>query len=308
MKPKQPFIWIMLCAMALAACSDGAPSASTGSSESTPGHSAPPTEQHGQASDGEQGSGSGSGGQATPAGGEQGHSGGGSPAATPGGGPQTADAGSGVCVNAYLPVIAGATWTFRWSTAAFTETLADSITAVQRDGFTLTSQFPGLTRTRNWVCRSEGLVMLEYIGGAAGGTATGQSNGQYETTGVRGVTLPSALTPGDQWSQAFDIRGVRTLSDGQTSTTEGTVTYAFQAIGTESVTVPAGTFEAMRIQVDTTMDLTVSSATTSTPATFTLGGSDWYAPGVGWVMSASSGTMFGQPYSQTIELTSYSIP
>jgi hypothetical protein len=72
----------------------------------------------------------------------------------------------------------------------------------------------------------------------------------------------------------------------------------FQAIGMESVTVPAGTFNAMR--VDFTMAWT--SGGEGLDMTYLI--TDWFVENVGLVKT-SAGADFG---GYSLELVSYSIP
>jgi len=74
---------------------------------------------------------------------------------------------SGVCANDYYPVREGATWSYKSTgSMAGDYSFTDTITSVQDNGFTLTSQFGSLTRTQEWACDEDGLKALELGGGA----------------------------------------------------------------------------------------------------------------------------------------------
>lgn len=213
------------------------------------------------------------------------------------------------CANPYNPVVQGATWTYT-TNSDMVETFSyiDTISGLSEDGYTLTSQFPELTRVQKWACAVEGLVALQFGGGPEGSLSTEGSSAQFETLQVSGVTLPANISPGDTWSQSFEIQGKHTLPGDQTATSTGTVTYNFQAIEIESVSVPAGTFQAMKIQVDTNMAFTIALQGLEVPTTIAGTITQWYAPGVGWVKSVEKSSISGDSTTSTNELISYSIP
>ena len=222
--------------------------------------------------------------------------------------PTAGVAGGGECTNPYYPVLSGASWTYSGSGGpAGAYAFTDTISQVGADGFTLTTQFSELTRTQEWSCTPEGLVALQY-GGGSGSIATTGSTATYDTTSVTGVTLPASIKPGDTWTQTYEIQGEQTLGDGQLGTSTGKIKSDFRAVGMESVSVSAGTFEALRIDTELLMELTVTVSGITVPTTITSSGSMWYAPGVGWVKSISSGTLMEQAYMDTIELTAYTLP
>jgi hypothetical protein len=84
------------------------------------------------------------------------------------------------------------------------------------------------------------------------------------------------------------------------------VNTACTTAGTESVKVPAGTFDTVKITCQSnqvaTVTLTVGGSTG--PITTIQDSTQWYARGVGLVQTVNS----GDAGSETIQLTSYSIP
>jgi len=86
-------------------------------------------------------------------------------------------------------------------------------------------------------------------------------------------------------------------------TSTGTVESRFEALGVESITTPAGTFQAVKIREETreTGSGTIGGATlnsTSESITFY-----WFVDGVGRVRTETTGSRM-----ETTELQSYSIP
>lgn len=211
----------------------------------------------------------------------------------------------GVCDNAYYPVREGSQWSYQSTgSPAGAYSFTDTITDLEADGFTLTSQFDGLTRTQAWACRPEGLVALQFGGGAL----TSQNLAlQVETENASGVTYPTEIAAGDQWEYALDFTGTMDIA-GNAGAAQGNVRNDFQALGVESVTVPAGTFSAMKIQVDTTLDISVSFQGINVPVAFSGSYTYWFVEGVGWVKAEGSGDMGGQAFTETIVVQWFNIP
>lgn len=214
----------------------------------------------------------------------------------------------GLCSNPLFPVKLGATWSYT-GTSSFAGDygFTDTITDVREDGFTLTSQFDDVTRTQEWTCKPEGLASLTFGGGAAGGIITNGIQMELTTSNVQGINLPKTVSAGDQWPYSLDFEGDMQIS-GTPADTQGTAIFDFNAVGEESVTVPAGTFNAMKIHVDMVLDMQISLSGLTSPVTFTSPVDLWFAPGVGWVKAVSSGELLGTSFDETIELQSYAIP
>jgi len=214
----------------------------------------------------------------------------------------------GACTNSLYPIVNGAMWTYAGTggpTGPYSYT--DTITDVHTEGFALTSVFNNdLTRTQEWTCAPEGLVALQ-LPGAAGSLTADQFQAQFETGNIQGITLPVSVSPGDQWPFSMSIKGA--LNAGAaTAQADGDAIFAFHAIGTESISVPAGTFNAMRVDTVLTLDFTATVSGLLVPLKLTLNGTSWYAPDVGMVKTVTSGDMAGTSFNDTLELQSYNIP
>ena len=228
------------------------------------------------------------------------------PVTTEGGGMPVA--GTGQCANAYYPVREGSTWMYQ-STGSPTGSYSftDTITSVREDGFTLTTQFNDLTRTQEWSCTPEGLVALQLGGAPAAAINSQGSQLELEVNNVSGVTFPSAIEAGDQWQHNIDFTGKMNIADQEGEAT-GNAQSSFSAIGIESVTVPVGTFDAMKIQINTTLNISVSFQGLNVPVTFSGSYNYWFVQGVGWVKASGNGDIGGQSFTETIELQGYNIP
>jgi hypothetical protein len=222
--------------------------------------------------------------------------------------PPTAAAAEGLCTNAFYPVRDGATWTYKSTgSPAGDYSFTDTITSARQDGFTLSTQIAGLTVAQEWTCSPEGLVALQ-LGGAPAAMLTAQNiRLSLETKNLNGVTFPSQVKAGDQWQQTADVDGnVSMGNEGGKAT--GTAQLNFNALGNESVTVPAGTFDAMKVKVDTTLDVKVTYGVLSIPIKFTVRYTYWFVPDVGWVKATGNGSLMGTSFSETTELQSYNVP
>jgi len=215
---------------------------------------------------------------------------------------------AGLCTNAYYPVREGATWGYQGtSTATEDYAFTNTITSTRSDGFTVTVEFDNLTLTQEWACTPDGILALEMGGGGAGTLRTDNINLVVDTQNASGITYPNEILPGDTWEHTLDFTGTMDIS-GTPAEASGDTTYDYTAIEVESVTVPAGTFDAMKVEVVTTINIKAVFQGTEVPVTVTSTATNWYAQGVGWVKSISTSDMAGITSTDTVELQSYSIP
>ena len=220
----------------------------------------------------------------------------------------TPAAAEGLCTNAYFPVREGATWSYESTgSPAGDYSYTDTVTSVRADGFTLNSQIEDVTRTQEWSCKPEGLVALQLGGPSAATLNTQNMQLNLSVNNVSGVTFPSEITTGKEWQHMLEFEGAVDIG-GTSAEATGAAESNFTALGTESVTVPAGTFDAMKIQVDSTITINASFQGVSMPVTFTAKYIFWFAQGVGSVKAEGTGEIAGTSFSETIELQSYNIP
>ena len=132
---------------------------------------------------------------------------------------------------------------------------------------------------------------------------SGGGSVDFQTTALEGVTMPASLNPGDSWSQSLTLEGTQTVNS-ETLPVSNHVTQACTAVGVESVTVPAGTFDAMRVDCQVNMNITIDISGSPFTTPITLNNTNWYALKVGLVKTVSTGSGL----DSTTELTSYSIP
>ncbi|MDD2921422.1 MAG: hypothetical protein PHQ36_03980 [Anaerolineales bacterium] len=216
---------------------------------------------------------------------------------------------SGSCENALFPVKQGAIWTYASAggpNGSFAYT--DTITEVRADGFTLTSQFAGALRAQDWLCHSDGLQALQIGGGSAAGISTQGITADLATLEVHGVSLPREMGQGAQWQYGLTMQGAMAMPGDQQSPSQGSYSVTMQELGSETITVPAGVFDAVRIQANSNMEVMTDFQGVPIPVKYNGVTLLWYAPGVGFVKSVENGDFSGTVFSITTELQSYNIP
>lgn len=207
------------------------------------------------------------------------------------------------CDNPYMPIVVGATWNYNLN-GPTSDTYVHSILSIEADGFTEQDVFAvGVTRQGKWKCENGNLIALNPSGGGSSSVTAEGTSVDFQTTALEGVTMPASLNPGDNWSQSITLEGTQTIN-GEAFPASNQTTQNCTAAGVESVTVPAGTFDAMRVDCVVTINISLEMSGTPMATTLSLNNTNWYALKVGLVKTISTGSGL----DSTIELTSYSIP
>ncbi len=207
------------------------------------------------------------------------------------------------CANPLLPIKAGATWNYKL-TGNISDTFTRSILAVDGSGFTDQDVFGnGVTRQGKWNCDNGSLIALDPSGGSSASVNTANVSVDFQTTELSGVTLPATINPGDTWTQSITLEGTQTINEVSIPAKNQT-TSTCTAIGIESVSVEAGTFEAMRFDCQTSINITVTMNGTEIPTVLNMNSNNWHAQNIGLVKTIAT----GEGVNSTIELVSYIIP
>jgi hypothetical protein len=205
---------------------------------------------------------------------------------------------AGPCQNPYYPVVAGASWTYQMS-GPVGDTFTRSIVNVRENGFDDQDVFSaGVTRRGSWECREGNLISLTPASGPSVAAAGMQMNFTVESN--TGLTFPADPRPGMEWRQNIVLAG-RFEREGQSIEVRGVMDRSCKAVGMERVSVPAGDFEALRVDCSHKMDLSFSGVPVSS---MTETNASWYARGVGWVKTRGS----SDAGVTEIVLLSYTIP
>jgi hypothetical protein len=221
----------------------------------------------------------------------------------PGGGRST-PALTGPCANPLYPVLAGANWTYQL-TGTTNDTITRRINTINADGFEDQDTFDsGPVRTGKWKCADGALTALDPVGEMTAAVQRGAETVSFGTTDSSGVTLPANVAAGDTWTQSFSLAGTLTINGKSDDATNDT-TLNCTANGMENVTVPAASFDAMKVTCENSIQITVTANDITIPApVITFTSETWYGPNVGLVKSVASG---GGIDTTTI-LLAYSLP
>ncbi|MCS6845611.1 MAG: hypothetical protein NZ528_15035 [Caldilineales bacterium] len=183
------------------------------------------------------------------------------------------------CNNPYLPVAVGRQWVYQITGMGTNNRFTRSITAVTENGFKDRDEFDvGTVREGEWRCENGNLTALTPSSQAA--VSIPEVRFTFTVESNEGVTLPADLAPGKTWSQRIIYSGRQTMGD-LTMDTRNDLTTSCKAVREEQVTVPAGTFTALRVECTYAMRITVQSLTIPVDST-SVG---WWAKNVGWLKS-----------------------
>jgi hypothetical protein len=215
----------------------------------------------------------------------------------------SSNSSSGACANPYMPIVTGVSWSYKL-TGPVPDTFTRSITAVEAGGFADQEVFgSGIIRQSKWTCDNGNLIAVNPVDGGSSTLNTEDYSVDFQTTASSGVTLPSTVNAGDAWEQTLTLEGTQTMNE-TVIPTKNQFTNTCKAIGIESVTVEAGTFNAMRVECMTVMDITITMNENPIQQNLTLNNVHWYAENIGLVKT----TTMGEGLDSMIELTTYSIP
>jgi hypothetical protein len=199
--------------------------------------------------------------------------------------PQTA------CGVPYYPVRAGLERQYRTAQTApgvapevYTESFAD----IGPESFTLRSAYPQLTVNTGWRCTREGMLALEQSNLRF---ADARSGVRAETTARSGVTIPAAerWRVGESWETGYEISvSLPPSATGPGGTGAGTFGAKSRITGEETVTVPAGTFRALKVESVIDMRLTLRVGQATVPSNTKAKDTTWFAEGVGKIKSVTS--------------------
>lgn len=215
---------------------------------------------------------------------------------------------AGACANAFYPIVLNASWTYKSTGSPVGEySYTETISELRADGFAITSVHDQFTRSQEWSCTPEGLQAISPGGGSSAGISSDQFQMELTATDISGVSLPAQIAVGDHWSQDSNYEGAGSIGQNPV-TSQGTISYDFEALRQEDVTVPAGTFNAMIIELEMANDvqLTMQGSTSPSSSRFSMMLS--WAPNIGLVRSNTAAELSSGSYAETIELQSYNIP
>lgn len=138
------------------------------------------------------------------------------------------------------------------------------------------------TMTMDLVCGADGNIRTDAYMDMAGAFG---SPFKITTKSVDGEIMPRDLKVGTKWSNKYetemDLSGMANLPKGYEKMS-GTVEETSEVVGEESVTVPAGTFDALKVQM-TTVSNYVMAGPNAQPQVTRGSTTQWWVKGVGMV-------------------------
>ncbi len=202
-----------------------------------------------------------------------------------------------LCANQYLPTTAGEQWEYSGSdsfSGAYTRT--DKITDALATAFTQSTSIGETSYSVVFDCTSSGLTSGNPIEQYAGALLSSPNVPvSVKMTSNSGITLPARINPGDTWQQVADFQATSPQLN-----VNGRFVFAYTAVGYENVTVPAGTYNALRVDATISIELTILHVPAGTYTT-----TSWWVPEVGLVKSEGTSHVTGVDFSDSMELVKF---
>lgn len=181
----------------------------------------------------------------------------------------------GPCTGQFFPVVQGVYWEYEGSTISGDFGRRGGITDAADDSFLVQGSIEDpdsdVAFIEAWQCTAEGLIQLQSEGIFSAVLRGADDTVELNTISTEGITVPPAMEVGDEWDQTT-VLGVTTSA----VSTQVTLAHEFSIGGAETISVPAGTFQTFRVDVNSSMDLPLGEP-------FEYESTQWWAAGVGLV-------------------------
>lgn len=210
----------------------------------------------------------------------------------------TATSQPSLCDHPYQPTGLADTWFYSGSNSVSSSyTRTDTIASSGVKDFSVGSNLAGVAYTVDYSCTSEGLIannpVQQYLGALL---VNPKANLEVSLISVSGISLPAEIKPGDSWQQLAQVDA--TLNGTSTS---GWIVFNYTAVGFEDISVPMGTFNALRVDANIRVEVT--------PLRILAGqynSSFWLAHDIGMVKSTGVSDVPGISFTDSMELTRFS--
>ncbi|HTK04593.1 MAG TPA: hypothetical protein VL500_03350 [Candidatus Eisenbacteria bacterium] len=191
-----------------------------------------------------------------------------------------------LCANPYFALSRGMRVDYESTVAGKVSTYSMVVTDATATSAKLSYEYPNTTYVfvQDIVCENGSVTTTSFMNFAGA-----NSSMKTETKRVEGELMPKDVHAGSTWTASYEsVATLAGLPEGVAAQTM-TLSVASQskAIGEESVTVPAGTFTAMKVESTSTTTSTISGAPATSPTVTTT--QQWWVKGVGLVKSATEG-------------------
>lgn len=204
--------------------------------------------------------------------------------------------GSGDCAHDYYPLKKGYSVIYRHALESgqmdYTMTVVDASEAAARMEFDFsgTSETGGpMSFTQELTCSGGNLTPDGYLDMSS---AFGDFKMRMDTDNVEGMLLPKSLAVGTSWTTSYDLTVTPEEGSypmGQFGAMKSSIRIDNTVESSEAVTVPAGTYQALKVRAVTTTTTVIPNLPGDIPPTETQSTSfQWFVKGVGVVKMESN--------------------
>lgn len=208
-------------------------------------------------------------------------------------------ASAGACDFPYLPLRAGYKANYNSQFGGRDSSYTMSVNSVSGNGANVVYKVNDITVNHDLNCEDGLITEQGYLdlGSIAGGT---RSN--IRTNRVEGSIMPRDVHVGSEWSSKYDI--TMDYNNPQLGITQvnSIIETARKAVAMERVTVPAGSFNALKVENKYKMTITVPNATFPIPP-IEFTSVEWWVEGKGMVKTQSSDTRLGNWSTEAQSIT-----
>ena len=150
------------------------------------------------------------------------------------------------CDHPYFPLRSGSSWTYSTTEGTSTWSVGSAGGTANSAEATMAISMAEVAMTTHWNCTSAGIISYDF------GNISVAGMGEIVSTDVTdssGVFLPAAslLAPGYSWSDNYSVV-MHITAEGFSVDMTMSAAETWTAAGMETVSVPAGTFEALRVE------------------------------------------------------------
>ncbi len=196
-------------------------------------------------------------------------------------GQQAADS----CSNQYFPFKQGTSITYKsvfsGNTSEYKVAVKPSAAGVHALEYTFTVRGQAYPMTQEFTCSGSdgGLVAKGQLDLSSAMTGRKFS---YETESVEGIFMPKDLSVGKKWDTTYNVivrtddPQMKAMIDGKRQVTQ----IKSEVVGEETITVPAGTFKALKLKQDFNIEIDIGTRTTIKSSNFS-----WFVKDIGMVKS-----------------------
>ncbi|HSB65649.1 MAG TPA: hypothetical protein VLD65_03670 [Anaerolineales bacterium] len=202
-----------------------------------------------------------------------------------------------LCGNPYFPNKVGDRWEYAGTNSFVSNyTRTDTITSSSDSTFTQETTLADVTYSVQYNCSSAGITSANPIQQYAGALLSSpDSPVSVNLSSNMGTSLPAMINPGDTWQQSADF-----AATSQQLNVNGRFVFDYNAVGYENITLPSGTYNALRVNGTIRIEVTGLHILAETYTTTV-----WLVPEIGMVKSEGTSHVTGVNFTDSMQLTSF---